>query len=421
MRGRTRFQEGSLRREKRSTGPDCWVFRWWEDDAGSLRHYRKVVVGTVAQYPTLARARSAVGPLQLKINQESPRAVLRPVFVRDLIAHYKEAELDLSAENEDSEIGKAYSTKKAYRLFADRWIEPRWGTHRIRDVRAVAVEDWLRQLTLSDGRRMAKGTKAKIRNIMHVLFNHAIRYDWLPQNSNPITHVRQSAKRERIPDVLEVAEFHALLQGLPLRERTVVSLVATTGLRRSEFLALQWRDVAFETLTISVTRSIVNGVVGNCKTEASRKPVPLEATVAEDLWLWKQATPYNRPEDWLFASVHAKGRLPMWPDMILKRWIRPAAQRAGIHRRIGWHTFRHTYSTLLKANGEDVKVVQELLRHANIKITMDTYTQALTPAKREAQRRVARMILPERNGGSGIGNYVLHPFAPMRSEGGGGK
>lgn len=63
---------------------------------------------------------------------------------------------------------------------------------------------------------------------------------------------------------------------------------------------------------------------------------------------------------------------------------------------MGWHTFRHTYSTLLRANGEDVKVVQELLRHANSKITMDVYTQALSPAKREAQGRVARIILPKK-------------------------
>ena len=68
----------------------------------------------------------------------------------------------------------------------------------------------------------------------------------------------------------------------------------------------------------------------------------------------------------------------------------------GITKRVGWHTFRHTYSTLLRANGEDVKVVQELLRHANSKITMDVYTQALSPAKREAQGRVASIIFPKK-------------------------
>jgi integrase len=74
----------------------------------------------------------------------------------------------------------------------------------------------------------------------------------------------------------------------------------------------------------------------------------------------------------------------------------PVGKRVGIKKRLGWHTFRHTYSTLLRANGEDIKVVQELLRHANSKITMDAYTQALSPTKREAQGRVASMILPKK-------------------------
>ena len=397
MFGRTRYQQGSLQRVERKTGPDCWVFRWRDADGQGIRHRRKLVVGTVADYPTASSAEAAVAALRMNINVEVSRAAGQPISVRDLIAHYKEMELKLEAAGDDAgESEKAFSTKQTYRVFLDRWIEPRWGHLRIQDVRTVAVEAWLKQLTLADGRRMAPGTKAKARNIMHALFNHAIRYEWLAQNVNPITRVRQSAKRERIPDILEVGEFQSLLQELALRERLLVALDATTGLRRSELIGLKWSDVDFDSLTISVTRSVVSGVVGVCKTEASRKPVPLVSAVAEDLWLWKQAALYKRPEDWVFASLKMKGTKPMRPGMILKRYIQPAAQRAGIHKRIGWHTFRHTYSTLLKANGEDVKVVQELLRHANIKITMDTYTQALSPAKRDAQRRVATMILPER-------------------------
>ena len=53
-------------------------------------------------------------------------------------------------------------------------------------------------------------------------------------------------------------------------------------------------------------------------------------------------------------------------------------------KQIGWHTLRHSFGTL-KANGEDVKVVQELMRHANVNVTMDRYDQAVTPAKRKAQ------------------------------------
>ena len=75
--------------------------------------------------------------------------------------------------------------------------------------------------------------------------------------------------------------------------------------------------------------------------------------------------------------------------------IRSAASRAGIQKRIGWHTFRHTYSSTLIANGENVKVVQELMRHASSRFTLEVYTQAKATAKREAQQRIVEMMLPE--------------------------
>ena len=61
---------------------------------------------------------------------------------------------------------------------------------------------------------------------------------------------------------------------------------------------------------------------------------------------------------------------------------------------IGWHSFRHSFGTLLKANGEDVKTVQELLRHANSRITLDVYTQAVNSHKRAAQSKVVKMMVP---------------------------
>jgi site-specific recombinase XerD len=87
------------------------------------------------------------------------------------------------------------------------------------------------------------------------------------------------------------------------------------------------------------------------------------------------------------CCVEVVVKQPYSPDAILKRSIRPGATRAKIAKRIGWHTFRRTFSTLLKATGEDVKVVQELLRHASAKITLDVYAQAVTPDKRSREWR----------------------------------
>jgi integrase len=85
--------------------------------------------------------------------------------------------------------------------------------------------------------------------------------------------------------------------------------------------------------------------------------------------------------------------MPPWANTLLTRFIRPAAKEAKIAKRIGWHTFRHTYSTLLKGNGKDVKVVQELMRHANFQTTMNLYTRAITTATRGAQSRVVDVLM----------------------------
>jgi integrase len=86
----------------------------------------------------------------------------------------------------------------------------------------------------------------------------------------------------------------------------------------------------------------------------------------------------------------------LWLSTILHYYIQPVVKRLGINKRVTWHTFRRTYTTLLHANGEDVKVVQELLRRSSSRITMDIYAQAQMPAKRAAQQKVVEMVRSEK-------------------------
>jgi len=88
------------------------------------------------------------------------------------------------------------------------------------------------------------------------------------------------------------------------------------------------------------------------------------------------------------------GKQPYWPETPLKCFVQPAAKRLGIAKQIGWHSFRRTFATLLKGRGEDVKTTQELMRHANGRLTLDVYAQVLTPAKRAAHLKVVEMIRP---------------------------
>jgi integrase len=307
---RQRYQSGSLTKEKRKTGPAVWIFRWREN-APDGRVNRKVVVGTVEQFPTKTAARKATESLRANAIADNPAV---PVTVTQLVKHYTDNELP----------GKAHSTQRTVETSLNVWISPKWGEYRLSDVRTVEIESWLHALPL------ANATKAKVRNVMHVIFAHACRHELLQRN--PISLVRQSAKRKRTPDVLDAEELKKLLANLQNPSRALVFLTAATGLRVSEALGLKWSDVDFGAGIINLGRAVVHQHVGEMKTEASEKPVPMDGALATALRDWGTQTPYRQPEDWVFASPKMNGKQPYWPETPLKCFVLPAAKRLGIAR-----------------------------------------------------------------------------------------
>ena len=374
------MQDGSVTVERRKRGPDVWCFRWREGGPDGRRIHRRIVLGTADDLKSIASARKAVLGLRREINLNDVRIRRESLTLADLSRHFQQRELVRG----NTRI--AHSTRKVYEGYLKRWIAPRWGEYRLFEIRAVEVESWLKSLN------RAPGTRCKIRNVMSLLFNHGRRHDLCDRN--PIEWVRQ--KRRQAPDILTSNEVRALLANLCFRGRTLVLLAVTTGLRRSELFALKWKDVDFQAKQIHVTRSIVQNVIGVCKTESSQKPVPAHDDLMEALRQWHRQTPYQLPESWVFASPQNQGRRPYLSQQIMQRHIVPVARKLGITKRIGWHTFRHTYSTLLRSTGAELKIMQELLRHSTIRVTLDTYTQAVTTEKRNAQEAVVALLFPEK-------------------------
>ena len=155
---------------------------------------------------------------------------------------------------------------------------------------------------------------------------------------------------------------------------------------------MKWSDVDFGTGTINLSRSIIHRHLGEMKTEASQKPVPLDGALAASLREWGTLALYRPPEDRVFASARRKGKLPYWPETPLKHFVQPAARRVGITKQRGWRTFRRTLATLLKGAVEVLNTMQGLTRHANSRMTLDVYAQALSPAKRAAHLKVVELI-----------------------------
>lgn len=397
-----RFRNGCLTTIRRKDGVERWLFRWRERCSDGTLRERNKVIGTVEEYPTKSKKlHEAVTRLRVNINTDGPTE-LTSITMAKAVEHYTVHELaDCGAE------GKAYSTRSRKTQLLSRWVVPHWGRVELRAIKTVAVEQWRKTLVTAKfgkPKPLAGGTREKIRDAMSSIFNHAIR--WEMTDRNPITGptkrsgVRVSAKRERTPDILEIQEMQLLLAALGIRERAMLVLDMPSGLRRGELAGLKWEDFDFKKLHVSVTRSLVDQHVGPVKTETSRKLMPIDEFVARELFAWHAVTPYKKPSDYLWATdanrAGAKrGKQPVWLSTVMRDYIQPMARKLGIQKKVSWHTFRHTFSSILKGNGEDVKVVQELLRHSTSRMTLDTYTQALGPDKRAAQSKVVGMIRPK--------------------------
>jgi integrase len=342
-----------------------------------------------------------VDGIRLAINQEPVSS--SAITIRQLFEHYESTELTAGA-------GKTVTTVKVYRHHLLGVIVPQWGSYSLGEVRAIDVERWLK--TLSG----APATKAKTRNVMSALYQHAIRHGWATHN--PISAVRQSSKRLKEPDVLTHEEGMALLSELAEPCRTAVLVAMTTGLRRGELFGLKWEDVRIdyhmpERSQLRIVRSVVNGIEGDVKTAGSKRLLPIDEDAAAALAAWRRKSRFSSDADWVFTSPTSLGRKPYAPKTQLDRHVIPAAQRAKITKTIGWHTFRRTYATLLQARGANMKVTQELMRHASPVMTMGTYAQAITEDKRAAQASVASLFKGASGGpvwthqeGCGPGNYL---------------
>jgi integrase len=313
----------------------------------------------------------AVDAFRLTINSGNPQIQLHLVTIGTLIDKYVAEDL----------VTVRAHTAKSYRGILKNWIRPRWEACTLHSVKTIPVENWLKSIPRS------RNTRSHIRNLMHRLFNCAIRWELV--DKNPVDLVRQSSKRTKIPRLLKPEEFKRLLKELSEPYKTMALVAGCMGLRVSEILGLQWGDVDWDRLSVSIQRSVVQGKAYETKTEASQKPLPIDPEIAEILLRFRGRASYVAPSDFIFAGCSGK---PRWGGVMLTDHIKPAAERAGIGK-IGWHTFRHMFSSVLHDAGTSMAVQKELLRHADISTTMNVYTQAVAPAKREAVHQVAVALM----------------------------
>lgn len=365
-----RFQRGWLRVENRKAGR-TWVLRYKTTRPNDGKRVENTVaVGLVCNFRSEKAAWEEVERqgLQKQVTADVP---IKPRTIDALAESFEQHEFTEE---------KSVTTIDTYRRHLQR-IRQRWGTRLALSLAPLEIEAWLRSLKASED--YSDPTLDKTRRVMNLLFKHGIRSGLLPlhEKANPMMYVRQKTQSDYEAMTITPEQAFQILIRLEGAERMIMLLASATGLRVSECLGLQWQDVDFIQQRIHVRRSWRMGNVGKPKSKASKAPIPMHKLLAETLADWKKEVVYNQSTDWVFASRKLKGKQPRVANMLVEDYLRPAAVRAGIlakddPRRFGFHTCRHSLATFLVAKDFDVKTVQSLLRHSDVRTTLQLYAHA---------------------------------------------
>ena len=179
----------------------------------------------------------------------------------------------------------------------------------------------------------------------------------------------------------------------------------TTGLRQGELLGLRWTDIDLELGRLAVRRALVAGSVGSRggavfdapKNNKSRRTVKLTRSAIEALKRHKAAQNEERLklgslwQDHGLVFPNRVGK-PMDHNNLYKRDFKKTLARAGLPLTFRFHDLRHTCATLLLSRNVNQKVVQEMLGHATIIQTMDTYSHVL-PTMQDAATEAMESVL----------------------------
>ena len=367
MKRATRFAIGSIVYDQRRR---TWHLYTYENGKR-----RNKLIGHKRDLPNRSAAQRAAAAMQ-----QPPQPAAQPEpgvpTVQELVTAYLQEKAPTRKD-----------TRRSYQVWTRCHILPKWGNNRITDLQPRPVEMWLESRTLSPK------SKAHIRGVLSRVWDYAMWRGDVPSQRNPMSlvDIRGASKRTKKPRSLTIEQAQKFLSNLPQPFHEIALLCLLLGLRISECLALQWADVDWLQLRLSIDRSIVNQAVEDVKTVESRRNMPLDPSLIDVLKAWKQISKFSAASDWMFASPSQLGRLPWSYDQVW-RVYQKGASAAGIGT-LGTHSLRHTYRSLLDSVGTPLAVQQKLMRHTDIRTTMNVYGDVITNQESEALAKIARLAL----------------------------
>ena len=370
-----RFQHGSL--FKRGTRTKVWVARWWEDVIGSEgkleRVRRSEALGLVANIPTRRQAERILSDRLRGINSGDYRPQ-SSCTVSDFVHQTWFPEVLPTLK---------YSSKKHYEYIVNVHMIPAFGDMQLRLISRESVQSFLNGKLRSG---LSWKTVKHIRTTFGTVLGAAEMRGLIQSNPARKTKLpRRGPVAEKTPIAPE--KVRQLLEALPEPSRSLAWLLALTGLRVGELLALRWRDIDLAISCLRVRQTVYEGRFDDPKSKRSKRTVPLGAKGIEILSVF---TPQGIDSEALvFATGHGT---PFCRRNLLNRQLAPTCKRLGIEG-VTWHWLRHANATLLDAVGTPLGTVQALLGHSSAEITREIYLHSVPADARSAVEKVEALLI----------------------------
>jgi len=300
------------------------------------------------------------------------------------------------------------TTRDLYAMAVRSWIVPRIGALRLSQVTPQVLQDLYRVLAETGRHGGADGLGPRSVRLAHQVLRQSLAkaVDWDLLRVNPamarLELPRLEPKPIRTWTVEEARRF--LATTADDRLGALWLLMVTTGLRRGEALGVRWEDVDLDAGRLAVVQTVVvasnRAYLSEPKTAHGRRVVRLQPEVVAALRLRRLRQGQDRllvGSAWIDTGLvftTAVGGL-LHPRNIVRAFDL-AVERAGVPR-IRIHDLRHTAATVALREGVHPKLVQEMLGHANVAITLDTYSHASEDMHKVASERIGRALFGERN------------------------
>jgi integrase len=260
-----------------------------------------------------------------------------------------------------------------YATALDRHLYPRIGDRRIGSIDEDAIAKVISELH-AEG--LAGWTVRGILVPFGRVLGYAARRKLIP--SNPMRRLERNERprvTRREMRILTSCEIHALLQAAKPAYQPILATAIFTGLRQGELLGLRWTDIDFENDVAHVRHQLDRfGHYVEPKTPRAIRTVMLMPSLAKLLDHHRQASAYTAPTDPVFATSTGK---PLHYRNVTRRGLAEAMQASGLNRigepRLRFHDLRHTFASLLIAQGLNVVFVSRQLGHSAASFTLDVY------------------------------------------------